>query len=113
MQVMVILSCDMPLFWRPASASRMLVLTQAAVLKPAVASLSYVLAAADPGDWPSAARPFALLLGFATNPRPKVRKRAHDGMVQVLAAWQHTAALQPASAAILQGALLPLVHEAA
>ena len=76
---------------------------QAGVLKPAVASLSYVLAAADFSDWPSVARPFALLLGFATNLRPKVRKHAHDGLVQVLAALQHTQALQPSSGAVLQG----------
>lgn len=77
------------------------------MLKPAVASLSYVLAAADFSDWPSAARPFALLLSFSTNARPKVRKRAHDGMVQVLAALQQSPSLQPASAAVLQGERLP------
>jgi hypothetical protein len=82
------------------------VVMQAGVLKPAVASLSYLLAAADFSDWPSAARPFGVLLSFATNLRPKVRKRAHDGMVQVLVALQHTQALQPASAAVLQGKLL-------
>jgi ribosomal RNA-processing protein 12 len=82
------------------------VFLQAGVLKPAVASLSYVLAAADFSDWPSAARPFALLLSFSTNARPKVRKRAHDGMVQVLVALQQSPSLQPASAAVLQGELL-------
>lgn len=80
------------------------------MLKPSLACLSHVLAAADPADWPSAARPFSLLLGFAISPRPKVRKRAHDGLVQVLAALQHTASLQPASAALLQGEHLSNLH---
>ena len=75
------------------------------MLKPAVACLSSMLAAADPNDWPASARPFSLLVGFATSPRPKVRKRAHDGLVQVLAAWQHSPALLQASAAVLAGTI--------
>ena len=62
-----------------------------------------MLAALEPADWPSAKHPFDLLMSFCVNPRPKVRKKAHDGLLRVLASIRSTAALAPASAVVLSG----------
>jgi hypothetical protein len=63
--------------------------------------------ALDPGNWPAAAGPFTTLVSTCLDPRPKVRKKAAAGLVEVLAALQHTTALPAASAIMLKGALLP------
>lgn len=76
---------------------------KAAVVKAALAGLSQVAAAADPRDWPAAAPAFGLLLSLAMDARPKVRRRAQSGLLEVLAALQGTPALAPASAAVLKG----------
>jgi ribosomal RNA-processing protein 12 len=47
-----------------------------------------VLAAADAAGWPAAQTAWQLLLGFCTDARPKVRRRAVDAAVEVLAAAQ-------------------------
>lgn len=73
---------------------------QAAVSKAGLGCLAAVLGALDPGHWPSAVAPFALLLSFVLDNRPKVRKRAHQGVVEVLAAVRPTPALGHASEAI-------------
>lgn len=75
---------------------------EASVMKPALACLSTVLAAMDANDWPTASLPFSVLLSFSLSPRPKVRKRAHDGLLQVLASVQGTPVMAAASAALLQ-----------
>ncbi len=74
------------------------------MVKPALLCLSYLLAALDPSNWPAAAAPFNLLLTFLADQRPKVRKRAHTGLVEVLAALQGGPALAPASEALARGA---------
>ena len=78
---------------------------QAGVVKAVLPCIASVLTALDPADWPSAVRPFSVLLQHCTDPRPKVRRRAQTGIVDVLAALQRSAALPHASAAILQGDL--------
>lgn len=83
---------------------------QASAVKPAIACLSAVLAAMDPSDWPSAKAPFELLVSFCLNLRPKVRKKAHDGVLHVLASIRDTAALAPASAVLLAGEPVLLMH---
>jgi hypothetical protein len=83
---------------------------QASVMKPALACLSTVLAAMDANDWPTASLPFSVLLSFSLSPRPKVRKRAHDGLLQVLASVQGTPVMAAASAALLQGLVCSLVN---
>ncbi|KAK9818389.1 hypothetical protein WJX72_011834 [[Myrmecia] bisecta] len=75
---------------------------EAATLKAALHCLSQITAALDPHDWPAAARPFTTLLSFCTDSRPKVRKRAQSGLVDVLAAIQSTPALAQASDAIVR-----------
>lgn len=83
---------------------------QASAVKPAIACLSAVLAAMDPSDWPSAKAPFEVLVSFCLNSRPKVRKKAHDGVLHVLASIRDTAALAPASAVLLAGESLLLTQ---
>lgn len=73
------------------------------MLKPALACLARVTAAADPGEWPRAVQPYSLLLQLSLDERPKVRKRAQEGVAAVLAAQQGTPAAGPASDAILRG----------
>ena len=76
---------------------------QATVVRPALGSLGQVTAAVEPVEWPSAARPFAQLLRYSLDGRPKVRKRAQAAVLNVLAAAQGTAALPSASEAVLKG----------
>jgi len=76
---------------------------QASVIRAALPCLSHVLAALDPADWPSATQPFTLLLRFCIDARPKVRRRAQGGLVDVLAAVQRTTAIDNASALVLKG----------
>ena len=80
---------------------------QASVIRAALPCLSHVLAALDPADWPSATQPFTLLLRFCIDARPKVRRRAQSGLVDVLAAVQRTVAIDNASALVLKGASTP------
>ena len=72
-------------------------------MRPALGSLGQVTAAVEPVEWPSAARPFAQLLRYSLDGRPKVRKRAHAAVLNVLAAAQGTSALPAASEAVLKG----------
>lgn len=76
---------------------------QAGSLRPALHCLSYITAAVNPAEWAPALRPFTLLLRYSTDARPKVRKRAQYGLVDVLAALQGAPALQGASDAVLHG----------
>ena len=76
---------------------------QATVVRPALGSLGQVTAAVEPVEWPSAARPFAQLLHYSLDGRPKVRKRAQAAVLNVLAAAQGTSALPSASEAVLKG----------
>ena len=73
------------------------------MVKAVLPCLASVLTAVNPVDWPSAVRPFAALLQRCADPRPKVRRRAQTGLVDVLAALQRSPALPDASAAVLQG----------
>ena len=76
---------------------------QAGNLRSALHCLSYITAAVKPTEWAPALRPFTLLLRYSTDARPKVRKRAQYGLVDVLAALQGSPALQGASDAVLKG----------
>lgn len=80
---------------------------QASVVRAALPCLSYIIAALDPEDWPAASQPFTLLLRFCIDARPKVRRRAQSGLVDVLAALQRTAAIADASALVVKGAVIP------
>ena len=80
---------------------------QAGSLKSALQCLSYITAAVNPAEWAPALRPFTLLLRYSTDARPKVRKRAQYGLVDVLAALQGSPALQGASDAVLNGQSTP------
>lgn len=51
---------------------------------------------------------FNQLLAFAMDGRPKVRKRAAQGLVEVLAGMQSSAALAPASDLVAKGACILL-----
>jgi hypothetical protein len=62
--------------------------TQAALAKAGLHCLSQVLSALDPANWPAAVAPWTMLLSFALDNRPKVRKRSHTGVFEVLAALQ-------------------------
>ena len=75
---------------------------QASVMKAAVTCFGQVTAAVEPSQWPSAVRPFGLLLQLLLDERPKVRKRAQDAAQSVLAALQDTSARQPASDLVLK-----------
>lgn len=76
---------------------------QAGTLRAGLACLGYITAAVNPTEWAPALRPFTLLLQYSTDARPKVRKRAQYGLVDVLAALQGTPALQGASDAVFRG----------
>ena len=76
---------------------------QASPLKPMLSCLATVTAAVDPREWASAVRPFGLLLGLSLDERPKVRKRAQEGVIGVLAAVQGTSAAEPAGSAVARG----------
>lgn len=65
--------------------------------------LATVTAAVDPREWASAVRPFGLLLGLSLDERPKVRKRAQEGVIGVLAAVQGTSAAEAAGSAVARG----------
>jgi hypothetical protein len=58
------------------------------VAKGGLQCLGAVLSAADPASWAAAAPAWQLLLGFLTDARPKVRRRAVASAVEVLAAAQ-------------------------
>ncbi|BDA46153.1 RRP12-like protein [Coccomyxa sp. Obi] len=75
---------------------------QASTLKPVLSCLATVTAAVDPREWASAVRPFGLLLGLSLDERPKVRKRAQEGIIDVLAAVQGTPAADSAAASVLR-----------
>ncbi|KAL6777299.1 hypothetical protein ACKKBF_B20970 [Auxenochlorella protothecoides x Auxenochlorella symbiontica] len=60
--------------------------TDAQLARPALGALCQVLAAADPADWPAALPSFGLVLAACADARPKVRRRAHAGLEEVLAA---------------------------
>lgn len=80
------------------------------VVKPALACLCQILAAVNINDWLAAAPSFNLLLNFALDTRPKVRKAAQSGLVDVLAGLQpHPAVLAQASDAVVKGVCLQLV----
>jgi len=84
-------------------AEDIVVVMQAGVVKAVLPCLASVLTAVDPADWPSAVRPFGALLQRCADSRPKVRRRAQTGLVDVLASLQRSPALPDASAAVLQG----------
>ncbi|KAG2424708.1 hypothetical protein HXX76_014284 [Chlamydomonas incerta] len=76
---------------------------EAAAAKAALGCLAAVLAAADPGSWLAAVPGLNTLLAFVTDGRPKVRKRAVLGLVEVLAGLQRSpGALGPASELVLK-----------
>ncbi|GFR52360.1 hypothetical protein Agub_g14918 [Astrephomene gubernaculifera] len=75
---------------------------EAATAKAALGCLAQVLAAADPAAWLAAVPAFNQLLTFLTDARPKVRKRASGGLVEVLAGLQRSAALGAASELVLK-----------
>ena len=77
---------------------------QAATVKAALLCLGRVTSFLNPGEWSSTVRPFGLLLKYAIDTRPKIRRHAQVGLVEVLAAVQGTAAHAPASETILRGA---------
>ena len=79
---------------------------QASVAKAALACLSHVLAAVSPSDWPLASEPMMLLLRSCIDSRPKVRRRAQSGLVEVLAALQRSSAIADASALVAKGKVL-------
>ena len=56
--------------------------------KGAIQCLGAVLSAAQPDAWAAAAPAWQLLLGFLTDARPKVRRRAVSSCLEVLAAAQ-------------------------
>ncbi|KAG2487102.1 hypothetical protein HYH03_014215 [Edaphochlamys debaryana] len=70
---------------------------EAATAKAALGCLAAILAAADPAAWLAAVPAFNQMLTFVTDNRPKVRKRAVGGLVEVLAALQRSPALGSAS----------------
>lgn len=76
------------------------------MVRAALPCLSHILSALDPADWPAASQPFTVLLRFCIDARPKVRRRAQSGLVDVLAALQRTAAIADASALVVKGAAL-------
>jgi hypothetical protein len=78
--------------------------TQAAHAKAALLCLSQLLAALDPSAWLSAVPAFNQLLAFSMDARPKVRKRAAQGLVEVFAGLQHSPALGQASDLLAKGA---------
>lgn len=62
---------------------------QTPAVKGAIQCLGTVLSAAEPATWAEAAAPaWQLLLGFLTDTRPKVRRRAVASCLEVLAAAQ-------------------------
>ncbi|PNW69821.1 hypothetical protein CHLRE_19g751197v5 [Chlamydomonas reinhardtii] len=78
---------------------------EAAAAKAALGCLAAVLASADPSgaSWLAAVPGFNALLVFVTDARPKVRKRAVGGLVEVLAGLQRApGALAPASDLVLK-----------
>eukprot|EP00879_Flechtneria_rotunda_P018341 GHRR01019238.1.p1 GENE.GHRR01019238.1~~GHRR01019238.1.p1 ORF type:complete len:243 (+),score=93.56 GHRR01019238.1:96-824(+) len=84
---------------------------EAAAVKAALLCLGQVLAAVEPGAWHAASRTFQLLLSFATDNRPKVRKRAQASTGDVLAALQNSPQnLAAASEAIVAGKQITSTH---
>ncbi|EFJ51860.1 hypothetical protein VOLCADRAFT_87463 [Volvox carteri f. nagariensis] len=75
----------------------------AATTKAALGCLAQVLAAADPSAWIAAVPAFNQMLGFVADARPKVRKRAVEGLVETLASLQRSPALGAASELVLKG----------
>ncbi|MEW5303887.1 MAG: hypothetical protein WDW36_006539 [Sanguina aurantia] len=89
--------------------------SHANVCKAALHCLSPILGGLDPSNWPPALLPFNTLLSFAVDGRPKVRKKAQAGLVEVMAALRGGASHGQASEAIARvcQALLPLPQTAA
>ncbi|GIL64267.1 hypothetical protein Vafri_18268 [Volvox africanus] len=75
---------------------------EAAMAKASLGCLAQVLAAADPTAWLAAVPAFNQLLNFTTDARPKVRKRAMEGLVETLAGLQRSSALGAASELVLK-----------
>ncbi|PRW60392.1 ARM repeat superfamily [Chlorella sorokiniana] len=76
---------------------------EAAVVKNAVPCLGQLLAAHNPADWPSAIRPFNMLLSLSLDSRAKVRRAAQSAVGDVLAGLQAApAALGQASEEVLK-----------
>ncbi|GIL82209.1 hypothetical protein Vretifemale_11129 [Volvox reticuliferus] len=75
---------------------------EAATAKAALGCLAQVLAAADPTAWLAAVPAFNQLLNFTTDARPRVRKRAVEGLVETLAGLQRSPALGAASELVLK-----------
>jgi hypothetical protein len=82
------------------------VFDQASVVKAAVSCLARLTAAVDAAEWPAAVRGYSLLLRLLLDERPKVRRKAQEGIAAVLAAHQASAAASPANEALLKGGLL-------
>ena len=76
---------------------------QAGAVKAAAAALGQILAAMGPDDWPAAGGPFNRLLELSIDPRPKIRRAAHSGIANTLAAINHLPVAEPASQALLKG----------
>lgn len=70
-------------------------------LKGALGCLAQILRAMDPSDWPASGRAFGMLARHMLDQRPKVRKRAAGGMVEVMASIQHTPAAPHAAETLL------------
>lgn len=78
-------------------------LLQAPLAKAALQCLSQLLAALDPAAWLQAVPAVNQLLAFAMDARPKVRKRAAQGLVEMMAGLQHSVALASASELVAKG----------
>lgn len=71
-------------------------------LKAALGCLAHILRACDPqSDFAESAPSFALLLKYALDERPKVRKRAAAGVVEVLVALQRSPACSKAAEVVV------------
>ncbi|GLC60588.1 hypothetical protein PLESTB_001631100 [Pleodorina starrii] len=75
---------------------------EAATAKAALGCLAQILAAADPAAWLAAVPAFNQVLSFVSDARPKVRKRAVEGLVETLAGLQRSQALTAASELVLK-----------
>lgn len=76
---------------------------QAPLAKAALLNLSQLLAAMDSSAWLQAVPAVNQLLVFAMDARPKVRKRAAQSLLEMMAGLQHSPALGAASDLIAKG----------
>lgn len=86
------------------------------VARAAIAPLSQFMASMSSQDWPALSRGFNIILTACINDHAKLRKKAHSGVVDIMAALQTVpAALGSASDAILKlcQRILPGPHTAA